>query len=404
MVETLKPADARGVVEAVAWAVSAKAPLELMGAGTKRALGHRVEAGHVLDLSGLSGVTDYEPEELVLIAHAGTPVAEIEGLLRQKNQQMAFEPPDFGPLFGSPAERATIAGVLAANLSGPRRIRAGAARDSFLGLQAVTGRGDLIKAGGRVVKNVTGYDVTKLVAGSYGTLCALTQVTVKVLPMPEKTRTILVFGLDPAGAVELLGAALSSPQDVSGAAFLPATAALRSSVSFVRNAATSVAALRIEGPPASATARTTALRDMLARHGEVEELHSTNSVNLWREVRDVAALLCGDMVWRLSVPPAAGGGVLAGLAADGRLEGYLDWGGGLVWLAGPADETLADAVRTAAETSGGHATLVVAPPEMKSVVPVFHPQPAERFRLTRRIKEGFDPLGLLNPGRMYSGI
>jgi glycolate oxidase FAD binding subunit len=172
----------------------------------------------------------------------------------------------------------------------------------------------------------------------------------------------------------------------------------------VRNAAASVAALRIEGPPASTAARTTALRDMLARHGEVEELHSMNSVNLWREIRDVAALLSGGMVWRLSVPPAAGGAVLAGVAAEGRLDGYLDWGGGLVWLAGPADETLAHGIRTAAQAAGGHATLMVAPPEMKSVVPVFHPQPAERFRLTRRIKEGFDHLGLLNPGRMYSGI
>jgi glycolate oxidase FAD binding subunit len=402
--EVFKPADAKGVTEAVAWAVSQQAPLELVGAGTKRGWGHGVAADHLLDLSGLAGVIDYEPEELVLVAHAGTSVAEIEGLLRQKNQQMAFEPPDFGPLFGTAAERATIAGVIACNLSGPRRIRAGAARDSFLGLQAVTGRGELIKAGARVVKNVTGYDVTKLVAGSHGTLVALTEVAVKVLPMPEKTRTVLVFGLDPQRAVSVLGEALSSPQEISGAAFLPAAVAARSSVSYVRGAGVPVAALRIEGPPASAAARTAALRDMLARHGEVEELHSRNSVTLWREIRDVAPLASADMVWRLSVPPAAGGSVLAELTADGRMAGYLDWGGGLVWLAGPADQAMGLAIRAGAEMAGGHATLLVAPDSLKNVVPVFHPQPAERFRLTQRLKEGFDPMGLLNPGRMYPGV
>jgi glycolate oxidase FAD binding subunit len=404
MAETLKPSDADDVREAVAWAASAKAPLEVVGAGTKRELGHRVETGHVLDLSGLGGVVDYEPEELVLVAHAGTPVAEIEGLLRQKNQQLAFEPPDLGPLFGASAERATIAGVLACNLSGPRRIRAGAARDSFLGLEAVTGRGEAVRAGARVVKNVTGYDVTKLIAGSYGTLAALTEVAVKVLPMPEKTRTVLVFGLDPVGATAALGEALSSPQEVSAAAFLPAAVAACSGVSYVANAGTSVAAVRVEGPPASTAARLESLRGILSRHGEVEELHSMNSINLWREVRDVASLLAGDMVWRLSVPPAAGGGVLAELTAGGRLAGFLDWGGGLVWLAGPADEALAQTVRASAGTAGGHATLMKVPAPLKETVPLFHPQPDERFRLTRRIKKGFDPFGVLNPGRMYPGV
>jgi len=404
MAETLKPADAQGAQEAIAWAVAGKTPLEIMGAGTKRGLGHVVAAGHRLDLSGLSGVTAYEPEELMLVARAGTPVVEIDRLLRQRNQQMAFEPPDLGPLFGAQADRATIAGVLAANLSGPRRIRAGAARDSFLGLQAVTGRGDLIKAGGRVVKNVTGYDVTKLIAGSYGTLAALTEVTIKVLPMPERTRTVLVFGLDPMTAVDVLGQALSSPLDVSGAAFLPRDQAFRSAVSYVRDAGVSVAALRIEGPPASAAARTSELREQLARHGDVEELHSANSVALWREIRDVAAFLAGEMIWRLSVPPATGGGVLDAMTVDGRMSGFLDWGGGLLWLTGPADAALAQMTRTAAEGAGGHATLVAAPASLKEAVPVFHPQPAARFRLTQRIKDGFDPLGLLNPGRMYPGV
>lgn len=404
MTEIVRPRDAQGVADALAWAAAEGEPMELVGAGTKRGLGHGVTAPRVLDMTGLSGITDYEPEELVLTAAAQTPIADIEATLRQKNQQLSFEPPDFGPLFGAPSEHATLGGVIATNLSGPRRIKSGAARDNFLGLQAVTGRGETVKAGGRVVKNVTGYDVMKLVAGSYGTLAAMTEVSVKVLPSAEKTRTVLVAGLDAPSAVDVLGAALASPHDVSGAAFLPAASAKRSAVSYVSGAGVSVTAIRLEGPPASTATRLAAIKDMAAAHGAIEELHGMNSGTLWREIRDVAWLLDGDVVWRLSVPPAAGGTLFARLTGDERLSGYLDWGGGLIWLAGPAERDSALAIRAAAEDAGGHATLMVAPDALKAEVPVFHPQPDERFRLTRRIKEGFDPRAVLNPGRMYPGV
>ncbi len=404
MTEIVRPRDAQGVADALAWAAAESEPMDVVGAGTKRGLGHGVTAPRVLDLTGLSGITDYEPEELVLTAAAQTPIADIESMLRQKNQQLSFEPPDFGPLFGAPAEHATLGGVIAANLSGPRRIKAGAARDNFLGLQAVTGRGEAVKAGGRVVKNVTGYDVMKLLAGSYGTLAVMTEISVKVLPAAEKTRTVLVAGLDAKTAVDVLGAALSSPHDVSGAAYLPAVNAQRSAVSYVSGAGASVTAIRLEGPPASTATRMAAIKDLVADQGAIEELHGMNSDTLWREIRDVAPLLSGDMVWRLSVPPAVGGSLFARLTDDGRLSGYLDWGGGLIWLAGPAGHDSALAIRAAADEAGGHATLMIAPDALKAEVPVFHPQPAERFRLTQRIKEGFDPRAVLNPGRMYPGV
>ena len=201
MTDTLKPRDAQEVEEAVRWALGEEKPLEIVGQGSKRAIGRPSQTDLTLDLSDVTGVTLYEPAELVLAAHAGTPLAEIEKLLDDNNQQLGFEPIDYGPLLGQPAGQGTIGGVIAANLSGPRRVKIGAARDHFLGVAAVTGRGDTIKSGGRVVKNVTGYDLCKLFAGSWGTLAVMTDVTIKVLPKPETEATILVAGLDDARAV-----------------------------------------------------------------------------------------------------------------------------------------------------------------------------------------------------------
>lgn len=401
MAEVLRPSSAEETRQAVAWAAAERTPLEILGAGTKRAFGHAVAAGHHLDLTGLSGIIDHEPAELVLTALAATPVAEIEAALAQSRQQLAFEPPDLGPLLGAPAEHATLGGVLAANLSGPRRILAGAARDHALGLAMVSGRGELVRAGGKVVKNVTGYDVTKLMCGSWGTLGVLTEVSVKVLPAPERTRTVLVSGLDAAAAVACMGAALSSPNEVSGAAYLPAPVAARSAVCYVASADASITALRIEGPPVSVGARNDALRALCGERGDVEELHSHNSATFWRELRDAVPVAPdAPAVWRLSVPPAAGADVLSAL---GEGEGWLDWGGGLVWWSCAASPAAAARVREAADATGGHATLVRAPEALKREVPVFHPQPSGRAALSRRVRDGFDPHRVLNPGRMGEG-
>src|SRR5471032_758775 len=215
MTDILKPRDAKEVEDAVRWALGNDKALEVAGQGSKRSLGRPSQTDLTLDLSGLSGVTLYEPAELVLSAKAGTPLAEIEELLAKNNQELAFEPMDYGPLFGLEAGKGTIGGVIAANLSGPRRIKAGAARDHFLGLTAVTGRGDTIKSGGRVVKNVTGYDMCKVIAGSWGTLAAMTDITIKVLPRAETEATVVVEGLDDARACAAMAAAMGAPCDVS---------------------------------------------------------------------------------------------------------------------------------------------------------------------------------------------
>ena len=264
MTEILKPADAAQVAETLAWAAGEEVPLEIIGSGTKRGFGrpmgegNRV-VGHMLDLSALSGITLYEPEELVLTAMAGTPVAEIEAAVAEKNQLLAFEPPELSKLYGG--QGGTLGGLVSANLAGPRRIKAGAARDHVLGIDGVSGRGEAFKAGGRVVKNVTGYDLCKIVSGAFGTLAALTEITIKVLPAPEETRTLVLSGLDDATAQRAMAAAIASSHEVSGAAHLP---------DGLQGASTTL--LRLEGFGPSVDARATALRALLAEYGGIDEI------------------------------------------------------------------------------------------------------------------------------------
>ena len=404
MVEVFKPARPADVAQALA---QAKGAIEVRGRGTKRALGRPVpENLAVLDLSGLAGITLYEPEELVLSAGAGTPIDDVRAALAEKNQELAFDPPDYSGLLGG-RDAGTLGSVIACNLSGPRRLKAGAARDHILGFAGVNGRGEIFKSGGRVMKNVTGFDLSKLIAGSYGTLAALTEVTVKVLPRPEKIRTVLVFGLAAEAAVGVLRESLASANEVAAAAYLPKEIAQTSAVDWVARAGASVAALRVEGHGPSAEYRCQALRGLLDAHGATEELHTQKSDVFWREVRDVAVFAADPkaQVWRLSVPPADGARVAGALAA--RLKGrfLLDWGGGLIWLAlDPLPDAGAEIVRGLLPPDGGHATLIRAEASARARVDVFQPPPPALAELTRRIKEGFDPDRRLNPGRMFADV
>jgi glycolate oxidase FAD binding subunit len=406
-----KPADAPALREVVAWAAAAEQPLEIVGGGSKQSLGRPLQVAHTLDLSALSGIVAYEPSELVLTARAATPLGEIAAALDSHHQMLAFEPPDWGGLLDTPAGQ-TLGGVLSCNLAGPRRFKAGAARDHFLGFAAVSGRGESFKAGGKVVKNVTGYDLCKLMAGAFGTLAVLSEVTVKVLPRPEKTRTVVVLGLDDHAAVAAMTEALNAPHEVSGAAHLPASLAGRSAVSYVAASGSSVTLLRVEGPGPSVEHRCAALRGELARFGATEELHRANSALIWREIADVA-LLRDDgerVIWRLSLPPASAPALIAALARQIEARHFFDWGGGLVWLAVTAgdgrggDDGGAAAIRAALAGFGGHATLIRGGAALRSVVPVFEPQGGALAALSARVKESFDPRRILNPGRMYRDL
>ena len=403
MTDALKPQNHQQVEDAVKWALAEGKTLEIVGRGSKRAFGRPSQSDLTLDLSALTAVTLYEPEELVLSAKAGTPLAEIEALVDAKGQQLAFEPMDCSPLLGGSAG-GTIGGVLAAGLAGPRRIKAGSARDHFLGFNAVSGRGETFKSGGRVVKNVTGYDLCKLMAGSFGTLAAMTDVTVKVLPKPETEETVLLTGLDDASAGRAMTAAMTSSCDVSGAAHLPAHVALR----FSGLGAQSTTAFRLEGVAPSVRHRKDALAALLKPYGAVAHIGEAASRALWREVRDVRPFAAngasGDRpVWRVSAPPSRGFEIAALIEPSAQM--FYDWAGGLIWIAPmAADDAGAAMVRKAVATLGGHATLVRAPAAVRAAVDVFEPQPGAVGALTKRVKESFDPKGVLNPGRMWAGV
>jgi glycolate oxidase FAD binding subunit len=405
---TLRPQTAEELAKAVTWAVGKETPVEIIGTGTKRGIGRVMQTAITLDLSALSGVLLYEPDELVLSAGTGTRLSELEALLAEENQQFAFEPPDLSRLLGSEhagtAHAGTLGGMVAANLSGPRRIKAGAVRDHLLGFTAVSGRGEAFKSGSRVVKNVTGYDLSKLMAGSWGTLAVLTQATFKVLPAPETEATIMVAGLSDEAAARAMSAAMQSAAEVSGAAHLPADMAAGSGVVRVRSANRAVTLLRIEGVGPSVDFRAERLNDILEPFGPCERLDAAASRVLWTQVRDVHCLADGHerLVWRVSVPPVEGPRVLERLRETCQARGFYDWAGGLIWLDVPlGGDGSAEAIRAAIPPATGHATLVRAPAALRASVEVFQPQPPALAALTRRLKEAFDPVGILNPGRMY---
>jgi len=408
MSEPLRPRDPKQVEEAISWALAQGKTLELIGHGSKRAIGRAAQWDATLDLSALRGVTLYEPEELVLSAKAGTPLREIEALVAEKRQELAFEPMDYGPLLGGDAGAATIGGAIAANLSGPRRIKLGAARDHFLGFSAVSGRGETFKSGGRVVKNVTGYDLCKLMAGSWGTLAAMTDVTIKALPKAETEQTMLVMGGDAAAAGKIMAAAMASYGDVSAAAHLPV--AIAADVAETASARSAVTALRLEGVTPSVAQRKSLLENLLAPFGVLASLEEASSQALWRAIRDVTPFAAkgqrGDAdIWRISTAPARGAEIGRALADKADAEILYDWAGGLLWAALPrSDDARAPLVHVTVAAAGGHATLIRAPAAVRAKVDVFTLEPAPLAALTQRVRKGFDPHGVLNPGRMWAGV
>ena len=367
----LRPRDAADVAEILNGHSRAVEPL---GGASKRAIGCPVDADP-LDLSALAGIVSYEPAELILTARAATPLDVIDAALGARGQRLAFEPPGFRALLGGQG-RPTLGGVLSANVSGSRRISAGAARDHFLGCNAVAGSGERFVAGGRVVKNVTGYDLPKLLAGAWGTLAVLTDVTVRVAPAPETETTLVIEASGAKTAVALMTDALSSAHDVSAAAYDPARGCM----------------LRLEGFEASVAARVTALLDVLHPH-EADRVDGEASRALWRDLGDAAPLAGCPIVWRIGVAPSDAARLVDAIRPSRYL---LDWGGGLIWAA--QDEPDVDLVRGA--MSGGHATLWKAPASLRASVPVFQPQPPAVAAMAARVKAALDPDARLNPGRM----
>ncbi|MCS6879542.1 MAG: glycolate oxidase subunit GlcE [Geminicoccaceae bacterium] len=376
--------------------VRAPSPLRIEGGGTRTTIGRPIQTAATLSTRALAGVSLYEPAEMVVSVRTGTPVAELEALLAGKGQMLPFEPPDFRALLGSAGEP-TVGGVVAGNLSGPRRIQAGACRDSLIGLRFVNGRGELLRAGGRVMKNVTGLDLVKLLCGSWGTLALLLEATFKVLPRPEASLTLCFAGLSDDEAVALMCAAMGTPFPPSAAAHLPAGA----------GGARARTLLRLEGFRDSVRYRAERLAASLAGHGAAERIEGQESAELWRAVRDVRPLVepRERAIWRLSLPPRRGAETVARIRAERSCAVLYDWAGGLVWLATEErDDAGAAPIRAAAAAAGGHAMLVRASPELRARVPPFHPPSARVRALEAGIKKAFDPAGIFNPGLREAGI
>ncbi len=390
---THTPATETDLCAIVADARARKTPLSIEGGATRSGLGRPSQTQDTISTRAMNGVVFYEPAEMVICAQAGAPLADIEAMLAARGQMLPFEPMDHRRLFGSTGEP-TIGAVAACNNSGPRRISSGAARDSLIGVRFVNGRGEIIKNGGRVMKNVTGLDLVKLSAGAHGTLGVLTEVTFKLLPRPETCATLVVRGLDDIRAVEALSKALGSPFEVSGAAHLPAGVGDDEARTL----------LRVENFEASVAYRLGELQKLV---GGDRTLGEQESRALWRDIGDCAFFAAPDSraIWRVSTAPSRAPDLVRLVQAKGAVAHFYDWGGGLVWLAVDAagDARAAD-VRAAAAACGGHATLVRAPDELRARVDVFQPQTGALMKLTRSIKASFDPDAVLNPGRMYAGV
>lgn len=374
---TLAPQTEDQVRDAVREAGSRDARLEIRGGGTHADFGAPDRDADILSLAGVSGIIEYDPPELVLTARAGTPLAEIRQAVAEKNQTLVFEP------YG--AEGATIGGVIGAAVSGSRRVSAGAVRDHLLGFRAVSGRGEAFLAGAKVVKNVTGYDLPKLMCGSWGRLAALTEVTLKVLPASPEVRTLMWSGLDTADAWSLMSHAMRLPADVSAAAHVPAGI----------GSDTSRTLLRIEGFAPSVAARAERLDAEFSKFGAPEKLDRAAGEPVWQELLGGALLGGEGALWRLAVPLGKGAAIAAACEAMGA-RWIADWAGGLIWSTVDGHE---EAIRALASDAGGHATLVRAPAEVRARVPALQPVAPGNAALAARVRRAFDPLGIFEAGR-----
>lgn len=383
MATPLRPASAEDLRDIVADAIRSARAIEVVSGGSKRPIGRPGRPVDPVDLGALAGVIDYVPNELVLTARPATPLAEIDALLARNGQMLAFEPWDHACLFGSTAPAATIGGIVAAGVAGSRRVSAGGARDHLLGFEAVSGRGEIFRAGGKVVKNVTGFDLSKAIAGSWGQLAIMTELTVKVLPRPKCMVTLALHGLDVQRAIQAMAAGLGSRNTVAAAAYAPATGERPSRT-----------AMRLEGFAESVAARAAALAGELVDIGAMRELSASEADDFWRSVTTAALLADSEALWRVHVAPSQASGLAREVEAAGARY-LIDWAGAALWVGASA----ACDVRRMARASKGHAMLVRAPEELRLRVSARQVGTSAISALEARLRQAFDPAGILDPDR-----
>jgi glycolate oxidase FAD binding subunit len=399
----MRPDSEAALADIIGQAYATATGLEIVGGGSKRAIGRPTNTAHTVSTRGLRGITLYEPNEMVMSARAGTLVSEVQSMLAKNNQMLAFEPIELAGLAGGDGRQATIGAVFATNASGPRRITAGAARDHLLGIRGVNGRGEIFKNGGRVMKNVTGVDLCKGLAGSWGTLSVFSEVTFKVMPRPQASATGVLLGLSDAIAIEVLCAVMGTPFEVSGAAHVQQSLAVTLDHMALRGAGRSVTTFRLEAPPKSIAYRMEKIRDLLRPYGDMAVLEQPSSEAFWDEMVRLSVFDASDHpIWRISTAPMKGPEVVAAIGRYMPVRALYDWSGGLVWIDVPVttDAGAAD-VRRVIASHGGHATLLRAAPSTRAATDVFQTLEPGVERLSQKLKATFDPANILNPGRMY---
>jgi glycolate oxidase FAD binding subunit len=406
LLANIRPVDERECSRVLAEATATHTPVAVLGSGSKQQIGRPMHTATSVSTRGLRGITLYEPSEMVMSARAGTPLEQVEEALAGRGQMLAFEPVELAPLTGGEPHQATIAGVFATNMAGARRIKVGAARDHLLGVRAVNGRGEIFKSGGRVMKNVTGYDLCRGLSGSWGTLAVMCEVTFRVMPVPEDTCTLVLLGLPEEIAIEVLCAAMATPFEVSGAVHLQPALVARLWHEGLRRQGQALTALRLENFAKSTAYRGARLKEHLKAYGEIHELDRENSSAFWDELRQLSVLQGSDaQLWRISTSPGAGPKVVAAISAYMECRAFYDWSGGLVWAEVlPTTDAGAADIRRVIATHGGHATLIRAEADVRSAVEVFQPLETGLQKLSRKLKAAFDPAGILNPGRMYANF
>ena len=387
-------------------------PIELVGSGSKKTIGKRLQCGKTLNLSKITGIIEYLPEELYIKVKANTPIKKIEEELKKKNQQLAFEPIDFGCLLNGNSNYGTAAGQVACNIAGPRRFKVGSVRDHLLGFRGVNGRGEIIKSGGVVVKNVTGYDLSKLVCGSYGTLVALTEVTFKVLPAPEEIKTLVIHNQKIESAIFYLENSINSSSDISGAIFLPKESQLKGYKDNIENTFKlndlkqdgSITAIRIEGPKKSIEQRTESLiKELKITQQNISILETIQSEIFWNKVKSLEFFSNSkNNIFRIVIPPSECVKLVYQLSK--KFKYYIDWGGALIWVeAFELSEEMFESIRKKVVKLGGYITMIKYSDYLPYVEDVFTIN-SDRFNISQNIKKSFDPKRILNPDKMYTGI
>ena len=387
-------------------------PIELVGSGSKQKIGKKLQCAKTLNLSKITGIVEYLPEELYIKVKANTSISEIEEALKKKNQQLAFEPINFGYLLNGKSDYGTAAGQVACNISGPRRFKVGSIRDHVLGFRGVNGRGEIIKSGGIVVKNVTGYDLSKLICGSYGTLVALTEITFKVLPAPEVSKTLIIHNQKIESALDFLDKSISSSNDISGAIFLPNEPRIPGCVMNIENTFKlndlkqdgSITAIRIEGSKSSTDQRMKNLiNELKIMNINISTLENYQSEIFWNKIKNLEFFLHSkNSIIRAVIPPSECAKLI--YQFSNKFKYSLDWGGALIWMeAFELSEEMFESIRKKVVKVGGYVTMIKNSDYLPYVEDVFTIN-KDRFNISQNIKKSFDPKRILNPGKMYTGI